>query len=113
MFIVHMKDGRTLKESDGVDWNDIPMHEITSLQLCRNGKYFTVGVKGENVKLLQLKRGTVGTFINMDVIERVIGFIIRDEQGNEKYAIKMEVDEQTSNVLVTLEKKEGKKWLKM
>jgi hypothetical protein len=109
VFIIHLRDGRTLKESDGVNWRDVPLHEITSLQLHRNGKFYTVSVDGANVKLLQLKRGTVGTLINEEVSERVIGFIWQD-----KVAVKMEVDEKTGNVRLTLEVRDEKgKWRRL
>jgi len=110
MFIVHLKDGRTLKESDGVAWKDINHRDITSLQLCRNGKFYTVGVSGANVKLLQLKRNIVNTLLGTDELtERVIGFIYQD-----KLAVKMEVDEKTGNVLLTLEVRDEKgKWRRL
>lgn len=108
MFIVHMRDGRTLKETE-VDWKNVDRQNITSLQLLRNGKYYTVSVDGGGVQLLQLKRGTVGMMINESVTERVIGFIVDD-----KYAVKMEVDEKTSNVRLTLEKRDAKgRWRRM
>ena len=109
MFIVHLKDGRTLKESDGVAWKDVPLQDITSLQLLRGGKFYTVAVRGENVKLLQLKRGIIGTLINEEVSERVIGFIWKD-----KVAVKMEVDEKNGNVRLTLEVRDEKgKWRRL
>jgi len=109
MFIVHLKDGRTLKESDGVDWKQVKGEDISSLQLYRNGKFYTVAVKAsEDVKLLQLKRGIVGTLLNVEVSERVVGFIYKDS-----IAVKMEVDEESSNVRLTLEVRDGKKWRKL
>ena len=112
MFIAHMKDGRTLKESEGVDWKTINTQDITSLQLLRNGKFYTVGVRGENAHLIQLKRGIIGTAFAVDVSERVIGFIIQEE-GKDKYAVKLEVDEKTGNVLLTLEMKEKRGWRRL
>ena len=108
MFILHMRDGRTLKEGE-VNWRDVDIQNITSLQLHRNGKFYTVSVDGANVKLLQLKRGIIGTLISEDVTERVIGFIYDD-----KVAVKMEVDEKTGNVRLTLEVRDEKgKWRRL
>ena len=108
MFIVHLRDGRTLKESDGVNWKDVPVHNITSLQLFRKGRTYTVSVDGKNVQLLQLKREITGTGpLPTGVCERVVGFIVGD------FAVKMEVCEHTGNVRVTLEQKQGKKWVRL
>ena len=108
MFIAHIRDGRTLKETD-VDWKEVPQEDITSLQLYRQGNYYTVSADGKNVKYVQLKRTITGVGpMPQGVCERVIGFVL-----DEKYAIKMEVDERTGNVKLTVEEKVGKKWRKL
>lgn len=112
MFIVHMKDGTTLKESDGVNWKTINTQNIRSLQLVRNGRLFTVSVSGEKAKLLQLKRQMINTLLGTDaLVERVIGFIYKD------IAVKMVVDEATGNVTLTCEEqideKNKKVWRKV
>ena len=110
MFIAHLKDGRTLKESDKVNWKDVPVQDITSLQLSAHGRLFTVSVDGKNVKLLQLKRNILDVSAGTDnVVTRVIGFIYQD-----KVAVKMEVDERTGNVMLTLEVRDEKgKWRRL
>lgn len=108
MFIVHLRDGKTLTEKDTV-WRDLPIQDITSLQLYRGGKHYTISVDGKNVKLIQVKRATLDMVLGTnEITERVIGFIIED-----KYAVKMEVDEMTGDVRLTLEKREGRNWIKL
>ena len=102
MFVVHLRDGKTLREVDGVDWKQVPVNDITSLQLHRpNGLTYTVSADGGKVKLLQLKRNTLDMLHGTNnVTERVIGFIYQD-----KLAVKMEVDEITGNVRLIVEEK--------
>ncbi len=102
MFVVHLKDGRTLKEEDGVNWKEIPHQDITSLQLFhKNGSSHTVSISGKNVKLLQLKRNIINTLLGTDeLVERVVGFILDD-----KIAVKLVVDEKTGNTNLSLEVK--------
>ena len=115
MFVVHLRDGKTLKESEGTNWKEVPTREITSLQLFEKDRKYTIAVKGSNVKLLQLKRRNLDVFTGQDtLVERVIGFIIQ-ENGVDKYAVKMEVDEKSGDPKVTLEVydekgKKGRKW---
>jgi len=108
VFIVHLRDGRTLKESDGVDWSDVPAHNITSLQLYRNGKYYTVTADGRNVKFIQLKRAITGSGpMPQGICERVIGLVTGD------MAVKMQVDEKSGDVKLTVESRKGGKWKKL
>ena len=110
MFIAHLRDGRTIKEVEGVDWKDIPLQDITSLQLVHKGSgvTHTLSVDGSNVKLLQLKRNTLNTVEGTDKItERVIGFILGE------MAVKLEVDEKSGNTRLTISKKENKGYKKL
>jgi len=108
MFVVHLRDGRTIREGE-MDWKAIPHQDITSLQLLKHGKTYTVSVDGANVKLLQLKRNVLNTLLGTDELtERVIGFVV-----GEKWAVKMEVDEVSGNVRLTLEEKMNKGWRKL
>lgn len=106
MYMVHLKDGRTLRESE-VEWKDIPQDAISSVQLYRQGQIFTLSVDGAKVKILQLKRNVLDMLHGTnDVTERVIGFIWQD-----KVAVKLEVDERSGNAHLTLEVRDEKgKW---
>ena len=108
-FIIHLKDGKTLKEGE-VEWKDIPKEEVSSLQLYKHNHYYTISVDGKNVELIQLKRAITGNGpFPTGICERVIGFTIEN-----KYAIKMTVDEKTGNVLLTVEQKDEKNnWRKL
>ncbi len=98
MFIVHLRDGRTLKETD-VDWKEVPQENITSLQLYRLGKRYTVSADGKNVKFIQLKRAVTGSGpMPQGICERVIGFVL------DNIAVKLEIDEKSGNVKLTVEK---------
>ena len=110
MFVVHLRDGRTMKEEDGVEWKDIVQEDITSLQLqTKDGRIHTVSADGKNIKFLQLKRNLLDMVKGTDkVVERVIGYIVDD-----KYAVKLEVYEESGDSKLTLEVKEGKKWRKL
>ncbi len=108
MFIAHLKDGSTLRE-DEVDWKSVPQQDISSLQLAKHGRIFTVSADGTKVKYLQLKRNILDTAGGTDtIVERVIGFIVDD-----LYAVKMEINERTGDTKLTLEKKENDKWIKV
>ena len=112
MFVVRLRDGRTLKEED-VDWKEIPLKDITSLQLYKHNKVYTVSADGNNVDLIQLKRDLQNVLTgDTRTVERVIGVTIKEE-GKDKYSIKMTVDEDTGNVKLTVQKKDGKKWKKL
>ena len=84
MYIVHLKDGRTITEKE-MNWKEIQevsnnFQDITSLQLKRGNNYFTVSVEGKNVKLLQLKRAILDVLTGKNTLtERVVGFIIEDK----------------------------------
>jgi len=107
MFIAHLRDGRTMKE-DTTDWKQVPQEDITSLQVAKHGRLFTVTADGKNVKFLQLKRNLLDTAKGTDsVVERVIGVIVED------VAVKMVIDERTGYVKLTVEKKEDGKWRKL
>ena len=47
MFIAHLKDGKTMRE-DEVDWKSVPQQNISSLQLAKHGRIFTVTADGSN-----------------------------------------------------------------
>lgn len=111
MFVVHMRDGKTLTEGQ-VNWKEIPVQDITSLQLYHtSGRKYTVSADGKNVKFIQLKRAITGSGpLPQGICERVIGVVVGD------LAVKMEVDERSGNVRLTVEKKEqvkGGKWRKL
>jgi hypothetical protein len=111
MFVVHLRDGRTLKEADGVNWKELSHQDITSLQLFHNkGGTHTISIDGKNVKLLQLKRNILDMLAGTDMIcERVVGFILED-----KVAVKLTVDEKTGNTVMTVEVKDEKgKWRRL
>ena len=121
MFIVHLKDGRAIHEDeviDGVkyDWKEIKkisnnLKDITALQLKRDQRYYTVSVDGKNVDLIQLKANLLNMVTGEDnLVERVIGFIIKDDNDQPLYAIKMRIGEKTGGVKLTLEKKTAKGW---
>ena len=107
MFVVHLRDGRTLNE-ERVDWKDIPVQDITSLQLYHLGKKYTVSADGKNVKFIQLKRSITGAGpMPQGVCERVIGFVLDD------IAVKMTIDEKTGAVKLTVESRRSGKWKKL
>jgi len=117
MFIVHTRDGKTINENTA-DWKEVKsqtnnLADVTSLQLKKGNQFFTVSVDGKNVDLLQLKRNVQNILTGTTSLEeRVIGFIIKE--GNEqKYAVKMEINEHTGNVYLTLEQKVEGKWKKL
>ena len=107
MWIVHMRDGRTVREGEGMDWSQLPHQDITSLQLSRHGRTYTLTAAGDKVKLLQLKRALLNSFQpgQSEVTERVIGFIWEG-----KLAVKMEVDEGSGDVRMTVEERGEKGW---
>lgn len=123
MFIVHLKDGRAIHEDeviDGVvhDWKKIKeisngLKDITAVQIKHNsGKYYTMAVDGKNVELIQLKSNILNMMTGENnLVERVLGFIIKDEAGNPQYAIKMRIGEKTGGVKLTLERKTEKGWV--
>lgn len=101
MFIARMRDGSTIKESDGARWKDIDVHNITSLQLYTKGKYYTISLDGRKVDFIQLKRALTGTGIVVPkVIERVIGFIYKG------LAIKLVINEEFGNVRLSVEEQD-------
>ena len=109
MFIVHLKDGRAIKEDeviDGVvhDWKVIKkisneLKDVTAVQIKRGELYYTLAVHGENVELIQLKTNLLNMAKGTDnLIERVLGFIIVNEKGDPLYAVKMRISEKTVKV---------------
>ncbi len=128
MYIVHLKNGSAIKETDK-DWEEVKkitnnFKDITSLQLQREGdskcqcgrdiswsNLHTLAVKGENADVFQLKSAisTMGK-PKPELVERVLGFYIK-EGGEEKYAVKMIVDEKSGRVKLTLHKKINGKWI--
>ena len=116
MFIVHLRDGRAIKEDEKIagivhDWKHIKkitnnLQDVTSIQIKRGDVYNTLAVGGKNVELIQLKSNILDMIRGTDtLVERVLGFVIKDEQGNPTYAVKMRIGEKTGGVKLTLEKK--------
>ena len=121
MFIVHLRDGRAIKEDevvDGVvhDWKQIKkitndLKDITSVQIKRGDVFYTLSVDGKNVELIQLKSNILNMTTGEDnLVERVLGFTIKDEQGNPLYAVKLRIGEKTGGAKLTLEQKTEKGW---
>ena len=86
MFIVHLRDGRAIKEDqviDGVvhDWKKIKeisnnLTDITAIEIKRGDVYHCLSVDAKNVGLIQLKRNLLDFVQGTDtLVERVIGFI--------------------------------------
>ncbi len=127
-YIVHLKNGTVVTEATK-EWKPLMAetnngNDITSLQIKNGDNIHTVSVKGENIKqYIQLKREIMNMMTGeRKLVERVAGFTIADDQGNDKYAIKMTVMEKTKSVVLTLEEfkevtiKDGrkvKKWIKL
>lgn len=123
MFIVHLKDGRSIKEDEIIkdivyDWKKIKevsnnLKDITAVQIKHNkGIYYTMSIKGENVELLQLKANVIDMIKGTDELrERILGFIIKDDKGNPQYAVKMRISEKTGGVVLGLEKRTDKGWV--
>ena len=120
-FIIHLRDGRAIKEDeviDGViyDWKQIKkisnnLKDITSIQIRKGDKFYTLSVDGNNVELIQLKSAISNMLTGTtDLVEKVLGFIIKDDKDNPLYAVKMRICEKTDNVKLTLEKKIEKGW---
>lgn len=124
-FIVHLRDGRAIKEDeviDGVvhDWKVIKklsnnLQDITAVQIKRgDNTFYTMSIDGKNVELIQLKSNILNISTGEDkLVERVLGFVIKDEKGNPQYAIKMRIGEKTGGTMLTLEKKVEKGWIKL
>lgn len=121
MFIVHLKNGRAIKEDEVIggvihDWKVIKkitnnLKDITSVQIKRGDVFYTCSVKGENVDLIQLKSNILNMMTGQDnLVERVLGFVIKDEEGKPTYAVKMRINEKTGGAKLTLEKKTEKGW---
>jgi len=117
MFIVHLRDGRSIKEDEVIggvvhDWKQIKkitnnLQDITAVQIKHNnGSYYTLAVDGKNVELIQLKSNILNLMTGEDkLVERVLGFVIKDEKGNPQYAVKMRIGEKTGGTKLTLEKR--------
>ncbi len=121
MFIAHLKDGRAIKEDeviDGVthDWKVIKkitnnLKDITSVQIKKGDVFYTCSVNGENVDHIQLKSNILNMMTGEDnLVERVLGFVIKDDTGKPIYGIKMRINEKTGGAKLTLEKKTDKGW---
>ena len=115
MFIVHLKDGRAIKEDekiDGIvhDWKYIKsisnnLKDVTSVQVKRGEIFYTMAVNGKNVDLLQLKANIRNMVTGEDnLVERTLGFFILDEKGNQSYAVKMIINEKNGGAKLTLQK---------
>ena len=122
MFIVHLKNGKAIKEDekiDGIvhDWKHIKkisrdLKDITAVQIKRGENFYTMRVDGENVELIQLKSNVLNMMTGENnLVERVLGFIIKDDKGLPLYAVKMRIGEKTGGVKLTLEKKTEKGWV--
>ena len=120
-FIIHLRDGRAIKEDeviDGViyDWKQIKkisnnLKDITSIQIRKGDKFYTLSVDGNNVELIQLKSAISNMLTGTtDLVEKVLGFIIKDDKDNPLYSVKIRICEKTDNVKLTLEKKIEKGW---
>ena len=123
-FIVHLKDGRAIKEDEVIegivhDWKHIKkisneLKDVTAVQIKRGDSYYTLAVDGKNVDLIQLKTNILDMAKGTDtLVERVLGFIILDENKNPAYAVKMRIGEKTGGAKLTLEKKTEKGWIKL
>ena len=121
MFIVHLRDGRAIKEDEVIegithDWKHIKkitdnLKDITSVQIKRGEAFYTLSVDGKNVELIQLKSNILNMMTGENkLVERVLGFVIKDDKGNPVYAIKMRIAEKTGGAKLTLEKKTEKGW---
>ena len=122
MFIVHLKDGRAIKEDEVIegvvhDWKHIKkisnnLQDVTAVQIKRGDLYYTLAVHGENVDLIQLKTNILDMAKGTDsLVERTLGFIILDEKRNPAYAVKMRIGEKTGGVKLTLQKRVEKGWI--
>ena len=122
MFIVHLRDGRAIKEDEKIngvvhDWKHIKkitdnLRDITSVQVKRGDVFYTLSVDGKNVELIQLKSNILNMMTGANnLVERVLGFTIMDEKGNPLYAVKMRIGEKTGGAKLTLEKKTEKGWV--
>jgi len=120
-FIVHLRDGRSIKEDEVIegvthDWKHIKkisnnLQDVKSVQIKRGDVFYTLSVDGHNVELIQLKSNILNMMLGTnDLVERVLGFVIPDEQGNPLYAVKMRIGEKTGGAKLTLEKKTEKGW---
>jgi hypothetical protein len=122
MFIVHLRNGKVIKEDevvDGVvhDWKQIKrvtndLRDITSIQIKHGDTFHTLSVDGKNVELIQLKSNILNMMTGEDkLVERVFGFVIKDAQGNPAYAVKLRIGEKTGGTKLTLEQKTEKGWV--
>ena len=123
-FIIHLRDGRAIKEDeviDGViyDWKQIKkisnnLKDITSIQIRKGDKFYTLSVDGNNVELIQLKSAISNMLTGTtDLAEKILGFVIKDDKDNPLYAVKMRICEKTGGVKLTLEKKIENGWKKL
>jgi hypothetical protein len=124
MFIVHLKDGRAIHEDEVIngvthDWKKIKeisngLKDVTAVQVKKGQTYYTLSVKGENVDLIQLKANILDFTAGTDtLVERVLGFIIKNEKNDPLYAVKMRIGEKTGGVKLSLEKMTDKGWVSL
>ena len=118
-FIIHTKDGRTLKE-DSKDWKEVVketnnLKDVSSLQLRDDkGKFYTVSVNGAKADFIQLKRNVMDIMAGTnELVERVVGCVLKDDNNQPLFAVKMVINEKNKNVLLTVEKKTEKGWIKL
>jgi len=120
-FIAHLRDGRAIKEDEVInnvvhDWKEIKritnnLQDLTAVQIRRGDVFYTLVVDGKNVEPIQLKSNVMDLVKGTnDLVERVLGFTIKDEAGNPLYAVKMRIGEKTGGVKLTLEKKTATGW---
>ena len=116
MFIVHLRDGRAIKEDEVIegvvhDWKHIKaitnnLKDVTAVQIKKDAIFYTLSVDGQNAELIQLKSNILNMMTGEDnLVERVLGYVIKDEKGKPKYAVKMLISVKTGSVKLTLEKK--------
>jgi hypothetical protein len=125
MFIVHLKDGRAIKEDEKIngvvhDWKHIKaisnnLKDVTSVQIVNNGRYYTLSVNGfSNLDILQLKANVLDMMAGTDMlVERVLGVVLKDDNGKPLFAIKMRIGEKTGGVVLAVERKTEKGWQKL
>lgn len=122
MFIVHLKNGRAINEDEVIegvthDWKKVKeisngLKDITAVQIKRGNTFYTCSAKGENVDLIQLKSNILDFSAGTNnLVERVLGFIIKDDNNNPLYAVKMRIGEKTGGVKLSLEKMTDKGWV--
>jgi len=95
-WIAHYQDGKTLAESQGLDWKDIPKSGITSLQLSHKGITHTLGIPAGTRGVFQQKIGITfmgATQYDDPLVARQIGAVV----NNDGDCIILEIKEKTGD----------------